>query len=214
MPPVPRRRRSPLSDGDATRCDANRESHWVGSRRPREGSNAEYNASSLPDAPMPIASRNHRSVPSYRPASFARIVAALFEWNAALRHRHFAQDGGRGVLRQAACLVEHGRLHLTQRTERGDADLRVGVGEQALDFADAGRTEMRQQPRRARAVIGVRIGEDALHGVQRPGSLRLEPLEAAAAHVDGRTEQRLNLTGRRAQIDRRRVSLRPFGVTR
>ena len=184
--------------------DENRVSHCVGSRRPRDrqqGRIQRFFVAGRADA-------DRFEVPAIRAVVSAgqlhEDAAAFLERNAALRHGHLAQDHGRRVLRQDACLVEHGGLHLAQRAERGDADLRVGVGEQAFDFADAGRTEPRQQPDRARAMIGVRIGEDPLHGGQRPGPLRREALEAAAAHVDGRAEQRLDLTRRRAQIDRRR----------
>ena len=103
--------------------------------------------SSLPDAAVPSASRYQRSVPSYRAASFrrmSRLCSNGTPLSASATSRRTAGDGSPASRRASASTDG---LHLAQRPERGEPDLRIGIGELPLHFANAGRSELARAAR-------------------------------------------------------------------
>jgi hypothetical protein len=129
-------------------------------------------------------------------------VARLLDSHAGERERDLAPHGARCIRRQPPRLGQHRRLCLAQGPERRETNLWIRIAEQELDFAQPRWSKRGQQPDRPRAVEGIAVCEDCLHRGHRTGSHGLEPLEGHAAHVDGRTEQALNLASQGREVER------------
>ena len=201
------RRRSRRPGAAARRSPRMRASHSSGSARPSDEQQRGIDASSCPAAAMPSASRYQRSAPSNPRGQLQTDVAASARTaRPAATSATSRRTAGAGIGRQPPRLGEHRRLRLAQRAERGDADLRIRIVRAGARLR--GRRpgpSSREQPDRTRAMERVGVREDASSPPAAtpapPAFSRSNPLPA---DVDGRTEQRLDLTRGRRQIDRRR----------